>query len=122
MLSPRLDKSSLGDHGDSREALIDLRLKTLESIPTNPLCILLEVLVAMCGALKHEDFVRLGPFVWDQCLDLQEAKTSIHVSLSHGFIDGFIIEQIMQACFLCMQYAEKANVEFQRFLFARLQR
>ncbi|KAI5116269.1 hypothetical protein M0805_007718 [Coniferiporia weirii] len=103
ILSPRPDNATLESSQESREALIDHRLKILESLPNNPLCILLEVLVAMCGALKHEDFARLGPLLWDECLNLKETKAVVH------------------ACFMCMQCAEKAHIKFQEFLNARLQ-
>ena len=40
----------------------------------------LEVFVAMSGAMKHEDYSRLGPLVWDKCLGFKDMKAVIHVS------------------------------------------
>ncbi|KAH8118013.1 hypothetical protein DFH11DRAFT_1541265 [Phellopilus nigrolimitatus] len=88
---------------DTLESLIVLRSKLLDSLPENPLCTILELLVAICGALTHESLVRLGPIVWERCLNLDDTQAVIH------------------ACFICMQCAEKAPDKFMDLLQARMQ-
>ncbi|EJD06540.1 uncharacterized protein FOMMEDRAFT_165313 [Fomitiporia mediterranea MF3/22] len=103
VVSPHGDNSFSDGSSDSRQNLVDARLSLLRLLPRNSLFSLLELLVAMSGALKHEDFSRLGPLVWDKCLQLGESKAVIH------------------ACFICMQCAEKAQDKFLNLLLARLQ-
>lgn len=72
--------------------LIDSRLNLLESLPKDPLCTSLEVFVALSGALKYEDYVRVGPLVWDKCLNLSDTKAVINVCCFtiHLLIDSLI--------------------------------
>ena len=44
----------------------------------------LELLVTMCGALKHEDLARLGPFLWDNCFEIDDDKTVILVRIKYA--------------------------------------
>lgn len=81
-MSPKVDSAFQDGSSESRDSLIEARLSLLRSLPKNLLCSLLEVLVALSGALKHEDYARLGPLLWDRCLNLAETKAVIHVSTS----------------------------------------
>ena len=53
-----------------------MRLQLLEQLANDPLPSFLRILVLLSGALKHEDYVRLSPVLWEKCLLLQD-KTSV---------------------------------------------
>lgn len=68
------------------EGLLQTRLKVLRETTEHPIRPFLELLVAMCGTLRHEDLARIGPFVWNECLELNDEKTVIHVSITFALI------------------------------------
>lgn len=75
----------------------------------------------MSGSLKHDDYVRLSPVLWERCLFLQEKASVLHVSKVLLSLAQSLI-RIFQACFLCMQCAEKAHDKFVSLVVAHLQR
>ncbi|KAL5504188.1 hypothetical protein ACEPAH_8262 [Sanghuangporus vaninii] len=103
LVSPKTNGSFPDGSADSRESLVNSRIEFLDKLPKDPLCSFLAVLVALSGALKREDYARLGSLVWDKCLNLTDTQAVIH------------------ACFVCMQCAEKAQDKFIGLLLARLQ-
>lgn len=77
--SPSISGGSNGAHENFYEGLIRNRRDSLKKAADEPFGPFLELLVAMCGALKHEDLARLGPFVWNECLDLSDEMVVINV-------------------------------------------
>lgn len=88
VISPRAGASFSDGAADSREMLVNSRINLLESLPKDPLCTSLEVFVALSGALKYEDYVRVGPLVWDKCLNLNDTKAVINVCPFHHSLVG----------------------------------
>lgn len=56
-----------------------MRVEFLDKLPKNPLSSFLAVLAALSGALKREDYGRIGPLVWDKCLNLSDTQAVIDV-------------------------------------------
>ena len=79
VLSPRLDSVQTNDHRDPYDASFDDRFALLGVLEGPPIRPLLELLVAMSGALSKENYVELGSVLWEDCLESDDAKTAIYV-------------------------------------------
>ncbi|TCD63487.1 hypothetical protein EIP91_005346 [Steccherinum ochraceum] len=104
LTSPQLNHPTISRSGSedklkvSAPAPFEDQLATLKSTAHMLKAPMLELLVCISGLLSAEDYVRLGPPVWNQCMDDVEPKI------------------IAPACFLVMQYAEKGPTEFTQLL------
>ncbi|TDL25147.1 hypothetical protein BD410DRAFT_784972 [Rickenella mellea] len=100
----KFNGATFGDSKDSLATAFANREVFLASFPMEPMSLMLELVVTICGMLKPDSYVRLGPLLWDGCLDSGNAKI------------------VAPACFLVMQYAEKAPTEFMSILNRQLSR
>lgn len=59
---------------------IQARTKTLAELPNNSVGPIFELLVAMSGTIKADDYSRLGPVVWNEGLDSGDPVIIMNVS------------------------------------------
>lgn len=100
---------------------IQARTKSLAELPNNSIGPIFELLVAMSGTIKADDYSRLGPVVWNEGLDSGDPIIIMNVSHLYSLlILGLTSDP--QACFLCMQCAEKASKTFLGMVSSYMQR
>lgn len=100
---------------------IQARTKSVAELPNNSIGPIFELLVAMSGTIKADDYSRLGPVVWNEGLESGDPAIIMNVRHPHSLlILGLTSDP--QACFLCMQCAEKASKTFLGMVSSYMQR
>ena len=67
---------------DTSHVSAQMRTQLLEKLANDPLPSLLRILVLLSAGLKHEDYVRLSPALWERCLLLQDKSSVLNVSIA----------------------------------------
>lgn len=78
-MSPKLDAVHTNGQRDPYDASFEDRFVLLNVLEGPPIRPMLELLVAMSGALSKENYVELGPGLWGDCLESSDSKTVIYV-------------------------------------------
>lgn len=116
MLSFNADKLVGNERNTDIIELFDLRFTFLTSLGNGFRYNILHLLVALYGMLSQEEYRKMGPFLWYQCLvDIEPpAVLFVKTLLLSVTCGGSLI--YLQACFLTMQCAEKTSGEFLRIV------
>lgn len=79
-MSPQPDSSISNVDLGTVATTIQARTKTLAELPNNSIGPIFELLVAMSGTIKADDYSRLGPVVWNEGLDSGDPFIIMNVS------------------------------------------
>ncbi len=79
ILSPKLDTVHSTGTPEPYDASFDGRFLLFSALEGPPIRPMLELLVAMSGALSKENYVELSPGLWGGCLESEDSKTAIYV-------------------------------------------
>ena len=82
MMSPTTGNGRTESKEDTLESIMHSRESILQQTLQQPLRPFQELLVTMCGALKHEDRARVGPFLWANRLKIDDRKAVISVRIN----------------------------------------